>query len=147
MAERFRDPSRVSVAIGSFLVDDPFSKYTDLDQSLHAALRRRLLKIERIDLAERFHPTQLLREFELARAGFVPSVMAQLTAPVSDVLIVGDVEPTANQDLDKRDSQLAYRIRVVSQPDCSMHSTSSSSCQNPIQTAPPIELPTPCNSR
>ena len=114
MAERFRDPSRVSVAIGSFLVEDPFSKYTDLDQSLHAALRKRLLKIERIDVAERFHPTQLLREFELARAGFVPSVMAQLTAPVSDVLIVGDVEPTANQDLDKQDIELAYRIRVVS---------------------------------
>ena len=40
--------------------------------------------------------------------------MAQLTAPVLDVLIVGDVEPTANQDLDKRDIELAYRIRVVS---------------------------------
>lgn len=114
MAERFRDPSRVSVAIGSFLVEDPFSKYTDLDRSLHAALRKRLLTFQRIDLAERFHPTQLLREFELARAGFVPSVMAQLTAPVSDVLIVGDIEPTANQDLDKQDIELAYRIRIVS---------------------------------
>ena len=100
MAERSRDPSRVAVAIGSFLVDDPFSNYTDLDQTLHAALRERLSKVARIDLAERFHPTQLLREFELARAGLVPSVMAQLTAPVSDVLIVGDVQPTAKQELD-----------------------------------------------
>ena len=114
MAERSRDPSRVAVAIGSFLVDDPFSKYTDLDQTLHAALRERLSKVARIDLAERFHPTQLLREFELARAGLVPSVMAQLTAPVSDVLIVGDVQPTAKQELDKQDVELEYRIRVVS---------------------------------
>ena len=114
MTERSRDQSRVSVAIGSFLVDDPFSKYTDLDQLLHAALRERLSKVARIDLAERFHPTQLLREFELARAGLVPSVMAQLTAPVSDVLIVGDVQPTAKQELNKKDIELEYRIRVVS---------------------------------
>ncbi len=114
MAERSRDQSRVSVAIGSFLVDDPFSKYTDLDQLLHVALRERLSKIARIDLAERFHPTQLLREFELARAGLVPSVMAQLTAPVTDVLIVGDVQPTAKQELNKKDVELEYRIRVVS---------------------------------
>ncbi len=114
MTERSRDQSRVSVAIGSFLVDDPFSKYTDLDQLLHAALRERLSKVARIDLAERFHPTQLLREFELARAGLVPSVMAQLTAPVSDVLIVGDVQPTAKQELNKKDVELEYRIRVVS---------------------------------
>lgn len=113
IAERSRDPNRVSVAIGSFLIDDPFSNYLDLDPKLHVALRERLSKLARIDLAERFHPTQLLREFELARAGLVPSVVAQLTAPASDVLIVGEVQPTTKQPLDKKDIELQFRIRVI----------------------------------
>jgi len=114
MAERSRDPNRIAVAIGSFLVNDPFLKFTDLDRTLHTALRERLSKVARIDLAERFHTNHLLREFELGRGGFVPSVMAQLTAPASDVLIVGDVEPTTKQNLDKKDVALEFRVRVVS---------------------------------
>jgi hypothetical protein len=114
IAERSRDQSRITVAIGSFLVDDLFSNYTDLDQNLHVALRERLSKIAQIDLAERFHPTQLLREFELARAGLVPSLMARLTAPASDALILGDVRPTARQELNRKDVELEYRIRVIS---------------------------------
>lgn len=114
MAERSRHPNRIAVAIGSFLVNDPFQKFTDLDRNLHTALRERLAKVARIDLAERFHTTHLLREFELGRGGFVPSVLAQLTAPVSDVLIIGDVEPPAKQSLDRKDVALEYRVRVVS---------------------------------
>ena len=114
MAERSRDPNRLAVAIGSFLVDDPFSQFTDLDRTLHSALRDRLSKVARIDRAERFHPTHLLREFEFARGGLVPSVMAQLTAPASDVLIVGDVAPTTKQNLDNKDVALGFHVRVVS---------------------------------
>ena len=114
MAERSRDASRITIAIGSFLVDDPFSKYTDLDHTLHGLLLERLAKVERIDIVERFHPTQLLREFELGRAGLVPSAMAQLTAPASDVLIVGDIQPTAKQNLNSKDIELNFRVRVIS---------------------------------
>jgi hypothetical protein len=114
MAERSREPNRLAVAIGSFLVDDPFSQFTNLDSTLHTALRDRLSKVARIDLAERFQPTHLLREFELGRGGLVPSVMAQLTAPASDVLIVGDVAPTIRQNLDNKDVAVAFHVRVVS---------------------------------
>jgi hypothetical protein len=114
MAERSRDPSRIAVAIGSFLVDDPFLKFTDLDRTLHAAVRERLTQVARLDVAERFHPAQLLREFELGRGGFVPSVMAQLTAPASDVLVLGDIEPVTQQKLESKDVTLEFRVRILS---------------------------------
>lgn len=114
MGERSRDVNRISIAIGSFLVDDPFSKYTDLDQNLHGSLREQLAKLDRVDITERFHPSQLLREFELGRAGLVPSTMAQLTAPASDILIVGDIQPSAKQDLNSKEIELNFRVRVIS---------------------------------
>jgi len=108
------DQSRLYVSIGSFLYDDPFERYTTFSDELHELLRKQIAMNPHLVAAERFYPSHLLREFQLGRGGLTQSVAANLAAPPSDILIVGQFEPSRIQPLDGKSVELSFVVRLLS---------------------------------
>ncbi|MHC4176978.1 MAG: hypothetical protein ACYSWU_05705 [Planctomycetota bacterium] len=109
-----RDKSKWYVSIGSFLYDDPFNQYESHNDTLHQLLRKRLAKHANVVVNERYFVSHLLEEFTLARAGLTTGVSANVGAPPSDVLIIGDYRPVDLQKLDRRDAKLKFRVQLLS---------------------------------
>ena len=105
---------KLYVSIGSFLYDDPFERYATFSDELHERLRKQIATDPRLVIAERFYPSHMLREFQLSRGGLTQTVAASLAAPPSDVLIVGQFEPSRVQPLDGKSVELSFVVRLLS---------------------------------
>ena len=111
---RGNDGDKLYVSLGSFLYDDPFERYTTFSDELHERLRQQIASHSRLMAAERFYPSHLLREFQLNRGGLTQTVAANLAAAPSDVLIVGQFEPSRVQPLDGKSVELSFVVRLLS---------------------------------
>lgn len=108
------DPMNIRVSIGAFIEADSFHRYVSFNDTLHVALRRELSLLERAVIVERFSPSPVLRELELARGGLARPAWAHLSAAPADLLIVGTFEPASKQSLLAQPMTFCFTVRLLS---------------------------------
>lgn len=112
-----RDSKLPYVSIGSFYCLDPHRRFLDFSRAAEAELRKQLSEGGQIRLVERMFPSDLLNEFNLARAGMTVTKITDFNAPPADLLIYGECTAQQNQDLNNPGILLDCTIKVISPTD------------------------------
>lgn len=109
-----RDPHRPTVAVGSIFHEDPHRRFDAFMSKLDHLLREALLQQDDLLPAERWRPSALLDEFDLARTGLVEQSAASLAAPPADLLLLGEFQPKAEHALDEPGILLEFTLTLIS---------------------------------
>ena len=128
--EWHRDPNAPQVSIGSFYYADPHRRFLGFSRTIGEQLRAELVGAADITLAERLLPSQLLSEFELARAGLTKPLARCLSAPASDILLYGEFQPRTEQVLDSNAVMLDGTLILLSPTGLCERRTAEFSCRS-----------------
>lgn len=112
--EYSRNPNIPQLSIGSFYYADPHGQYLKLSMDIGNQLRKKLVSNKTVTLTERLLPSDMLKEFDLARGGITKYIARNLSAPPSDILLYGEFQLKPEQDLGNAEAELEFELFIVS---------------------------------
>jgi hypothetical protein len=77
-------------------------------------LRKKLVGTKTVTVTERLLPSDLLKEFDLARGGLTKYIARNISAPPSDILLYGEFKPKTEQKLKSTKAELSFKLILVS---------------------------------